>query len=100
MLNGDCRLAMLALNGVLMEARYSIFLSVQLLLICYSMALMQLAIKEAVYLLDVITLTARVAKDNLRNFIAAVFSSSDTIKLGQYFDVAIANSYCMHQLLL
>ena len=51
------------------------------------MALLQLAIKEAVYLLDVITLTARITKDNLQNFIAAVFSSSDTIKLGQYFDV-------------
>ena len=50
------------------------------------MALLQLAVKGAVYLLDVITLTARITKDSIRNFIAAVFSSSDTIKLGQYLE--------------
>ena len=47
------------------------------------MALLQLAIKEAVFLLDVIALTERITKDNLRSFIATVFSSPDTIKLGE-----------------
>ena len=88
MLNGDCQLAMLALSGK-RAYRYYLFFYVNCYLFIeyYSMALLQLATKEAVYLLDVITLTARITKDNLRNFIAAVFSSSDTIKLGQYFDV-------------
>ena len=43
---------------------------------------MQLATKKVVYLLDVIALPTRITQDTLRDFIAAVFSSSDTIKLG------------------
>ena len=43
---------------------------------------MQLATREVVYLLDVVALPARITKDTLRDFIAAVFSSKDTIKLG------------------
>ena len=41
-----------------------------------------MATKEVVYLLDIVTLTARITEDTLRNFVAAVFSSSNTIKLG------------------
>ena len=58
---------------------------------CYRIALLQLATKEAVYLLDVITLTARITEDILRNFITAVFSSTDTIKLGQCFRYGYCN---------
>ena len=47
-------------------------------------ALLQLATREVIYLLDVITLTTRITKDILQNFMAAVFSSPDTIKLGSY----------------
>lgn len=46
------------------------------------MALLQLATREAVFLLDIIALTEKITKDTLRDFIAAVFSSTDTIKLG------------------
>ncbi|XP_065916559.1 exonuclease mut-7 homolog isoform X2 [Dysidea avara] len=45
-------------------------------------ALLQLATKHAVYLLDMIALTADVSEEILRGFTASVFSSTDTIKLG------------------
>ena len=49
---------------------------------CYRMALLQLATEEVVYLLDVVALPTRITNDTLRDFITAVFSSKDTIKLG------------------
>ena len=55
-------------------------------------ALLQLATRSAVYLLDMIALTAKVSEEVLCDFIASVFSFADTIKLGQcqcdvYYDV-------------
>ena len=49
----------------------------------FRIALLQLATKHAVYLLDMIALTADVSEEILRGFTASVFSSTDTIKLGQ-----------------
>ena len=46
-------------------------------------ALLQLATRSAVYLLDMIALTTEVSEEVIRDFIASVFSSADTIKLGQ-----------------
>jgi len=51
--------------------------------VVFRIALLQLATRQAVYLLDMIALTASVSEDVLRSFTAAVFSSKDTIKLGQ-----------------
>jgi len=48
-------------------------------------ALLQLAAKQAVYLLDMIALTANVSEEVLRSFTASVFSSADTIKLGECY---------------
>ena len=57
----------------------------QLQCVVFRIALLQLASMQAVYLLDMIALTANVSEDVLRNFTASVFSSEDTIKLGQCY---------------
>ena len=104
MQNGDYLLAMLALNGRLMvpilifKLEYISIYKYEVITCYYRIALLQLATKEVVYLLDTIALTTRITKDTLRDFIAAVFSSSDTIKLGHCCTLRmdIDNVHCYH----
>ena len=46
------------------------------------MAVMQLAVNDTVYLLDMLALPQRIPQSKLRSFIRDIFANNSTIKLG------------------
>ena len=51
-------------------------------LICSRLAVLQLAVAGAVFLLDMVHLPRRVREKTLRQFVSEVFGSANTLKLG------------------
>ena len=50
--------------------------------LCSRLAVLQLAVARAVFLLDMVHLPRRVREKTLRRFVSEVFGSTNTLKLG------------------
>ena len=58
--------------------------------LCFRLAVLQLAVAGAVFLLDMVHLPRRVREKTLRRFVSEVFGSTNTLKLGMCVCVCLS----------